>query len=159
MADMNQMDELERCKASEIQEADPASVVRLDLPARHKFLNVVGACLTALLERIEPGPEDQATAYNLELAVHEACTNIVDHAYEGRDGRLDVTFSLAEQPRRLVVDLHDSGRTFDLSRIEDIDLQDPRERGYGLFLVQQLLDEVCYYPETGNNHWRLVKRL
>jgi serine/threonine-protein kinase RsbW len=156
---MKGMDEWERCKGSEIQEVDPANVVRLNLPARHKFLNVVGACLTSIMERIEPGPKDQAAAYNTELAVHEACTNIVDHAYEGRDGRLDVTFSLAEQPRRLVIDLHDNGRTFDLGAIEEIDLQDPRERGYGLFLVQQLLDEVCYFPESGNNHWRLVKRL
>jgi serine/threonine-protein kinase RsbW len=156
---MNQMGEFERCKASEIQEFDSASVIRLNLPAAHKYLNVVGACLTAMLERLEADLEDETTVYNLELAVHEACTNIVDHAYEGNGGRLDVTFSLAEQPRRLVVDLHDTGRTFNLSGIQEIDLEDPRERGYGLFLVQQLLDEVCYYPETGNNHWRLVKRL
>jgi serine/threonine-protein kinase RsbW len=156
---MSQMDELERCKASESQELDLANVIRLNLPASHQYLNVVGACLTAMLDRIEPSSEYQGTAYNLELAVHEACANIVDHAYQGEDGRLDVTFSLAEEPRRLVVDLHDTGRTFDLSLVEEIDLEDPRERGYGLFLVQQLLDEVCYYPETGNNHWRLMKRL
>jgi serine/threonine-protein kinase RsbW len=155
----NQIDELERCKASESEQFESPNVVRLNLPASHKFLNVVGACLTAMLERISPGSEYQATAYNLELAVHETCTNIVDHAYYDSDGRIDITLSLAEQPRRLVVDLHDTGRTFDLSTIEEIDLEDPHVRGYGLFLVKQLLDEVCYYPETGNNHWRLVKRL
>jgi serine/threonine-protein kinase RsbW len=152
------MDALNCCEAGVVYE--PANMVRLNLPATHKFLNLVGACLGAMLERLERVPEPQAIAYNLELAVHETCANIVEHAYEGEgNGRIDLTFSLAEQPRRLVIDLHDTGRTFDLATVEDINLEEPQVRGYGLFLVQELLDEVCYYPEPGNNHWRLVKML
>jgi serine/threonine-protein kinase RsbW len=144
----------------ELVYTDPAHIVRLNVPATHKFLNVVGACLIAVLERVERLPEKQTLAYNVELAVHETCANIVEHAYpEGIIGRIDVIVSLIEHPRRLVVDLHDSGRTFNIDEVKPLDLSVPQPRGYGLFLMHELLDEVSYRPQPGNNRWRLVKKL
>lgn len=150
---VNQIDELEQVEGSD--------VIRLTVPAVQKYLNVVGACLSAMLQRVERITERESLTYNVELAVHETCTNIVEHAYgDDRNGRIDVVFSLAERPRRLVVDLHDTGQTFlDISQLEEIDLEKANISGYGLFLIYQLLDEVTYQPQSGNNRWRLVKYL
>jgi len=132
--------------------------VRLSLPAQHKYLNVVGNCIRALLVNENQLPDQDALIYNVELAVHEVCANIVEHAYAGIAGRIEVVFTLAEEPRQIVVDLHDNGRSFDISTVTEPDLSQPRTSGYGLFLVHHLMDEVSYSPTPGNNHWRLAKR-
>ncbi len=134
------------------------AVIRLDLPATYQYLNILGACLAAVFERIEGLEERDLLTYSLELALHETCTNIVEHAYAGTTtGRIGVILTLATEPRRLVVDLHDTGQTFDIAQAAEPDLDAVHTNGYGLYLMRQLMDEVSYMPENGNNRWRLVK--
>lgn len=132
--------------------------IRLDIPATHKYLNVVGACLAEIMARIDNLPDATLAIYNVQLAVHEICTNIVEHAY-GNAGtqRITIMMSLAEQPRRLEVELHDTGRAFDLATVRPPAFDTLQEGGYGLFLVRELMDEVSYEPQPGNNRWRLTK--
>lgn len=135
-----------------------SEVVRLNLPAQHKFLNVVGTCIRALIIN-ESGVSDRdALIYNIELAVHEACANIVEHAYAGLSGRIEVIFTLVQKPRQFIIELGDNGRSFALDSVSAPDLNQPHTSGYGLFLVHQLMDQVEYYPEPGNNRWRLTKQ-
>jgi len=137
----------------------PDDVIRLDLPATHKYLNLLGACVGEMLSRLDDVADIESTVYNLQLAVQECCANIVDHAYDGGDGRIYVTLTLIDEPRRLVVELHDNGRAFEPELVPQPALGEPRVRGYGLFLMRQLLDEVDYLPQPGDNRWRLVKHL
>ena len=141
---------------NQVQQAD---VVRLNLPASYKYLNVVSSCLAAVLERLEGVVEREAVTYNVELAVHETCTNIVEHAYAGTSGRIEVAISVCDAPRQVVVEVHDTGRAFDLTQVKEPDLEQAHTNGYGLFLMHRLVDEVTYAPQSGNNHWRLVKNL
>ena len=142
-----------------MDEAAARNVIKLDLPATYKYLNVLGAVLTALMERVEGVEERTIVTYNLELALHETCTNIVEHAYSGKTGRIGIVLTLMETPRRLVVDLHDTGASFDLQEAPNPNLDQAQENGYGLFLMHQLVDEVVYEPQQGNNRWRLVENL
>ncbi|MFT7586941.1 MAG: serine/threonine-protein kinase RsbW [Cellvibrionaceae bacterium] len=136
------------------------TVIRLDLPAEHKHLNVIGACLNALLERIDRISDKEMLAYNLELALHETCTNIVEHAYFEREGRIQVAMSVIDFPQRqFVIDVHDTGAAFDLTKAEEPDLEGAQVHGYGLFLMRQLLDEVVYQSGEVSNHWHLVKNI
>ena len=137
-----------------------ADLVRFDLPATHKYLNVLGAAVTALLNRAEQVQEPEITAYNIQLAIQEICANIVDHAYDDREsGRIEVTLAVSDRPFGLTVDLRDTGRPFDASKVVTPDLENGQVRGYGLYLMKQLLDEVSYHSEPGHNRWRLVKNL
>jgi serine/threonine-protein kinase RsbW len=132
--------------------------IELNIPATHKYLNVVGACLAEVMTRIDDLPEAAILTYNVQLAVHEICTNIVEHAYQNTaTNRIAMTISLAAQPQRLVVELRDTGRAFDLAAVQTPTLDNPQEGGYGLFLVRELMDEVSYDPQPGNNRWRLTK--
>ena len=136
------------------------TVIRLDLPAEHKHLNVIGACLNAILERVDQISDKEMLAYNLELSLHETCTNIVEHAYSEQEGRIRVAMSVINSPQRqLIVDLHDTGASFDLSDAKDPNLEGAQVHGYGLFLMRQLLDEVVYRSSEASNHWRLVKNI
>ncbi len=137
----------------------PDDVIRLDLPATHKYLNLLSACIGEMLLRLDDRAEIEQTIYNIQLAVQECCANIVDHAYDERTGRINAILTLTDAPRCLVVELHDNGRAFEPENVPLPKLGEPQVRGFGLFLMKELLDEVNYDPQPGNNRWRLVKRL
>ena len=137
-----------------------ADLIRIELPATTKYLNVLGVALAAVLERAAGvGAEDPRT-YDVQLAVHEICTNIVEHAYGGdQQGRIEVLLEIASEPRALIVELADRGVEY--ARVE-VAAPDPSlllERGYGLYLAQELMDSVAYRREATRNCWRLVKNL
>jgi serine/threonine-protein kinase RsbW len=136
-----------------------ADSVLLDLPARLESLSVLEGCVTALLSQ-EPDLSDRdAQTFEVALAVHETCLNIIEHAYGGQPGRVQVAFTFLDDPRRLEIEVHDTGESFDLADIQPPNLDEAHTGGYGLFLIQRLMDEVVYTPEPGNNRWRLVKGL
>ena len=135
-------------------------IIRLDLPATYKYLNVLGASIGEVMKRAEEVPGLDALSYNIQLAVHEACTNIVGHAYEGVDnGRIKIALSLVAKPGQFIVELEDTGRSFDPSLVHEPDLENGQIHGYGLFLMRSLMDEVSYLPLPNCNRWRLVKNL
>ena len=138
----------------------PSEVIRLDLPATHKYLSILGACISGLLARVEDVAERESMSYNLQLAAHEACANIIDHAYAGDlDCRIHVTLTLIECPRRLIIELHDTGFSFDPATVPVPNLDEAHDHGYGLFLMHSLMDEVTYTSRPEGNHWALVKHL
>ena len=88
--------------------------VELDLPASYRYLNVLGECIGAML------PEDSETATALQLAAHETCTNIIDHAYAGGSGRIEATLTHDHKQHTFLVETRDfGGNTFDLTLIPD----------------------------------------
>jgi serine/threonine-protein kinase RsbW len=147
--------------------SEPYPVICLELPAEHRYLSIVSACLAALLEQVDDIAEREPVTYNLQLAIQEACTNIVDHAYAGQaGGRIAVEISLstsastsAGSSRRLTVDLYDSGQPFDESQTATPSFDEPQIHGYGLFLMRELTDGVQYERVEDRNHWQLLKKL
>jgi serine/threonine-protein kinase RsbW len=131
--------------------------IKLDLPASHRYLNVLGASLQAILERVNDIGDRERFAYEMELGVHETCSNIIEHAYKNNPGRIGVEVILKEERRQVAVFIHDTGCSFDLESVIPPDLNQVQTHGYGLFLVQELIDEVKYIPADGDNHWSLVK--
>lgn len=144
----------------------PVSVA-LDLPAGIEYLHLPGACLGALFEGNEALCGRQDLAYGLQLAVYEICANITQHGYaicESNAGdpataRIHVVFTVAPEPLRLEIDLYDTGCSFDISKVPEPDTAEPQARGYGLYLIRQLVDDVLYEAANDRNHWRLTKFL
>lgn len=137
-----------------------ADRICLNLPASLKYLNIIGGCLKELLVHV-PGLADAETAaYEVQLAVHEICVNIVTHAYRDRhDGRLQVVLHVDEAERRLTVELHDTGAPFDPSTVPEPNLDGAQVHGYGLFIARETLDDVIYQPLPDGNRWCLLKSL
>lgn len=133
--------------------------VYLDIPATLKHLNIVGASLAALLERVEGLNDVAEQVYNAQLAVQEACVNIVDHAYNGEDGRIRIALEIGYDPLALTVTLQDTGIPFTPHTIPFPDLENGQVHGYGLFLMRELMDKVTYNAESDYNQWILIKNL
>lgn len=139
--------------------SNDSQYVKVDIPAHHRFLNVLGASLNALLERIEGIEDREKLSYSIELALHETCTNIVEHAYDNAGGRINVCMTIEERPRQVVLDVRDKGQRFDPTQVPTPDLEQVPSRGYGLYLVRNLVDEVVYQRNGDSNWWRLVKKV
>lgn len=131
----------------------------LIIPAEYSWLGVVGACVRAVLERKRGSGVDDNLIYNVELAVHETCTNIIEHAYAGEPGRIRIETKILDAPPQFIATLHDQGRPFEVPEINMPNPEKPQIKGYGLFLVNELMDKVTYSAEAEGNCWRLEKNL
>lgn len=98
----------------------------------------------------------------IELAVDEACSNIVEHAYKGlKNGDIECTCEASDQALTIV--LRDHGRPFDSSTVPPPDLEgDARRRrvgGLGIFIMKKLMDEVRFEAlGQAGNVLTMVKR-
>ncbi|HXS09938.1 MAG TPA: anti-sigma factor antagonist [Candidatus Krumholzibacteria bacterium] len=99
---------------------------------------------------------------NTKLAVDEACTNIIKHAYSGRPGGGDITVVAEIESGRIKVHLKDRGKHFDFSSVKDPDLdqyvETGKKGGLGVFLINRLMDSVEYRANDGGNELILTKR-
>jgi anti-sigma regulatory factor (Ser/Thr protein kinase) len=100
---------------------------------------------------------DEDRVAQLELAVNEAASNIMKHAYHGRaDQRIHLEAEAL--PSQLLIRLHHLGDPFDPSAVPPPPLDGSRESGFGIYLITQCVDEVRYYrDERGRNCIALVK--
>jgi serine/threonine-protein kinase RsbW len=132
---------------------------KLDLPAEVHVLPVISDTLTAILKQVEAIAEPETTIYNVVLSVHEICTNIIEHAYGQQGGRIELIIQVNNSSGQLAIDLYDTGRPFTPEDVPEPDLDDVPIRGYGLFIVYQLMDQVSYSSDPDKNHWRLEKNV
>lgn len=100
--------------------------------------------------------------YDAQLAVDEACTNIITHGYAEIDpGSIILDFEL--EPDKLILSLTDFGHSFepDTAAISDVDASiEIRELGgFGLFFINQSMDEVDYRVTEDGNTMVLTKYL
>jgi serine/threonine-protein kinase RsbW len=97
----------------------------------------------------------------ITLAVDEAVTNIIKHAYKySPDG--DINLSVKCNGKKFIVSIVDHGITFDSSLVPEPNLKKYYEQrkvgGLGIFLMKKLMDEVEYRQiPNDKNQVRLVK--
>jgi serine/threonine-protein kinase RsbW len=100
--------------------------------------------------------------YDLQLAVDEACTNIITHGYQDLNPG-SIILDLEIDPDKLTVSLTDFGHSFEPGSAPIPDIHAPLEErelgGYGLFLIQQSMDEMDYQVTEDGNKMILTKYL
>jgi serine/threonine-protein kinase RsbW len=123
--------------------AESAYVVSLVFPAEPKWLALGRLVLAGVCQL---GAVDEETVADLKLAVTEACSNSVRHAYDddGRGGEVEVRYELEQDG--LAVEVSDSGRGFRFDRpLPELGPQpdeELREDEMGLAIIHSLADEV-----------------
>lgn len=99
----------------------------------------------------------------IALAVDEACTNVIKHAYKF-DPTKEITISVKGADRAFMVSIRDNGRAFDPTGIHQPDMKEYmthfRRGGLGVYLMRSLMDKVEYDISPGKkNEVRLTKYL
>lgn len=133
----------------------------LQIPGEPKALALVRMVVTSLAEEVGL-PQEEID--KIEVAVDEACTNVLEHAYETLDPRPPVVLNITADDGSFVVDIVDEGEGFDFSahvlpKFPD-HWYEGHTRGVGLFLIKKCMDSVEYdrLPDK-RNRLRLIKRI
>ncbi len=118
------------------------------------------ACVTR--SALAAGFDEQAVL-QIQVAVDEACANVVQHAYAGtKDGDMEVTCCL--DGHSFVVRVRNWGRGFDPEAVGEPNVDAPLEErglgGLGLYLIRQFMDQARYtFDPKHGNELVMVKRL
>ena len=121
---------------------DGAYVVSLVIPAEPRWLALSRLVLAGLCQL---GHVDEETLADLKLAVTEACSNSVRHAY-GEDGSgVDRGADSSSGRRCSAIEVADAGQGFRFDRIPELPArpdEELREDEMGLAIIHALVDEV-----------------
>jgi anti-sigma regulatory factor (Ser/Thr protein kinase) len=104
---------------------------------------------------------DEKTADKVVLAIDEACTNAIRHAYEGRfDGSVELT--LHAEPEYLEFQVSDAGVPCPPECVErrpprPQDVNDLQPGGLGIQLIHEVFDEVDFCPGEGGGNCVTMK--
>jgi serine/threonine-protein kinase RsbW len=100
--------------------------------------------------------------YDVQLAVDEACTNIITHGYAGMDPG-SIILDLELDSDKITLALTDFGHAFepDNAPVPDVDapIEERELGGFGLFFIQQSVDEMKYRTSEDGNTMTLIKHL
>ncbi len=131
--------------------------ISLQIASSYEAARLADQALEELL-----GGEDVPQLFIQEsaLALHELLNNLIEHAYDGAETGsigIEMTFDLG----KLVLVTTDTGKTnrMDLNQIEMPDPTDLAEGGYGLAIIQALVDSIDYQLQDGKNTWRLERKI
>jgi serine/threonine-protein kinase RsbW len=135
---------------------ETSRTVRLRVPARPEYIALARLALSGLAELSPLSDEDVA---DLKLALTEAVSNSVRHAYAGGDGFVSIAYELSATA--LQIEVVDDGAGFDPAVPARLDGDELSEGGLGIAIIRTIVDEleIASQPGVRGSRLRLVKRL
>jgi len=134
----------------------------IKLPADTANLDIIRKFVAGIAENIG-FPEEEV--YKIELAVDEACSNVVKHAYmtNSREEHI-VNILVYEKRDHIEIIISDKGKGFDPKKIKKPELEEYMKKmkrgGLGIYLIRELMDKVSFRIKAGvRNEVRMIKYL
>ncbi len=132
--------------------------LQISIPSETSYLGLVRDLTKKMAE---VAGFDDGTAGRVALAVDEATTNVIEHAYRGNSDE-EVELRFEDRGPELWVDIVDTGTTVDRRSIPKMDLlrfaSERRSGGLGVHLMEKIMDSVSFRKTAHRNVCRLVKR-
>jgi serine/threonine-protein kinase RsbW len=131
----------------------PYDYIEMKIPAKPEYVGVIRLTLSGIASRMGFSYDELD---DLKIALSEACTNAVQHAYKNsRIGEVKVGFGLYRD--RIEIMVADNGESFDFEQarkgLGPYDghgtVEFMREGGLGLYLIETLMDEVRIHYNVG----------
>ncbi|MDG5787935.1 anti-sigma B factor RsbW [Evansella sp. AB-P1] len=134
--------------------AQTSDLIDLKMPAKPEYVGVVRLTISGIANRIGYSYDD---IEDIKIAVAEACTNVVSHAYDEtvQDPVMTITCGVFED--KLEITVADHGGDIDVNSFKkgkgpvkmDRPIEELKEGGLGLFLIETLMDKVEIYGDSG----------
>jgi serine/threonine-protein kinase RsbW len=138
------------------EELEGMRTVRLRIPARAEYVALARLALSGLAD-IAALPEELLA--DLKLALTEAVSNSVRHAYDGDAGLVSIAYELSRDA--LVIEVVDDGEGFDPERPPALEGEELTEGGLGIAIIRTIADEFELQSRPGvrGSRLRFAKRL
>ncbi len=128
---------------------DKIKEYNLRIPSQTENLEVIRDFVSGVAQKVG---FDADEIHKIELAVDEACTNVIEHAYKDRKNQ-DIDIAVKIDYQKLTVVVTDHGDTFQPHDVKLPDMKkylaELRVGGLGIYLMKTLMDEVNYKIEPG----------
>jgi anti-sigma regulatory factor (Ser/Thr protein kinase) len=132
---------------------------KITVPRRLDSLEKVGEFVTRSGQALGL---DKDQSYQAQLAVDEACANVIEHGAAPAPGET-LAVECHREGDSCVFTLRDQGQTFDPTKAPapnlSAELRRRKTGGLGIFLMRKLMDQVSYRTEQGTNVLVMIKRL
>jgi serine/threonine-protein kinase RsbW len=137
-------------------ELEGMRTIRLRVPARPEYIALARLALSGLADIVTLSDEQVA---DLKLALTEAVSNSVRHAYADGAGFVSIAYELRGDA--LAVEVVDDGKGFDPERPTPLEGEELTEGGLGIAIIRTIADEFELHSEPGvrGSRLRFVKRL
>lgn len=134
-----------------------AIVHKLTIPSSTRFLEDVREFVS---EHALDAEFSEADVEQLKIAVDEACTNVIEHAYDG-EGEHPIDIAVILKPDRFTIRIRDRGKKFDPTRYKEPNLVEyaktRKSGGFGVHIMRRLMDQVEYRTTGSTNECLLIK--
>jgi serine/threonine-protein kinase RsbW len=137
-------------------ELDGSRAITLRIPAKPEYITLCRLALTGLAQL---RAIDEETMADLKLALTEAVSNSVRHAYgPSGDGHVDVMYEVS--PDRLGIEVVDNGEGFDPDEPPSLEGDELSEGGLGIAIIRSIADdfEIHSAPGVRGSRLRFTKR-
>ncbi len=129
-----------------------SDLIELTIPAKLDYIGVVRLTISGIANRAGLAYDD---IEDIKLAVSEACTNAVRHAYKEKEGTIRIKCNVTGD--RLHIFVADNGDSFDMQDKQkkwgpintNAAIEEMAEGGLGLYLIHTLMDEVEVSGDKG----------
>jgi serine/threonine-protein kinase RsbW len=105
---------------------------------------------------------DEKEVSEITLAVDEACTNVIKHAYHGNP-ETEFEIKIIASGNEFEIVVRDWGNSFDPEKVPVPDIKEKIRKhtggGLGIFLMRKLMDAVEYRGGSTVNEVRLIRYL
>ena len=133
------------------------SIHTLAIPSSTRYLEDVRRFVVMHAQEAD-FPEDAVEQF--KIAVDEACTNVIEHAYGGQ-ANYEVDIAIIIDADRFTVRIRDEGVPFDQSNYHEPDLlklvSRRKKGGLGVHIIRRLMDRVEYRTRGQINEIRMTK--
>ena len=120
---------------------------------------------TAQLRQLREWVRDISLAQGMQMArveqviigVNEACMNIIEHAYQHKDG--EIILEIYRDRDSMVYELTDFAQPMDCAKIKSRKLDEIRPGGLGVHFIKQVMDKVDYVASDGSTGNKISMRV
>ena len=146
------------CVVIKVVESErPQAYANLEIRSDLQELGRARKFVRAFCHDLSGATLDEEYVGKMELAVTEACSNIIKHAFHGRTDQ-QIQIEMEGFPDRISLRLYHLGDPFDPSSVSEPRLDGSQESGFGVYIITQSVDVVRYYrDERGRSCIALTK--
>ena len=115
--------------------------IKMEISANPEYVSIIRLTTSGIANKVGFCIDD---IEDLKVAISEACTNAIKHSLEDR---FTIIYSMIENG--LTIEIIDNGKGYDRSTVSEPDIDNLKESGMGLFIIESLMDEVIVESQEG----------
>ena len=115
--------------------------IKMEISSNPEYVSVIRLTTSGIANKVGFCIDD---IEDLKVAISEACTNAIKHSL---DDKFIVIYSIIENG--LTIEVIDNGKGYDRNTVSEPNIDDLKEGGMGLFIIESLMDEVTVESQEG----------